>query len=248
MDFIRPEHEIIAKVLAAMDSAFLMECECWFGGGTAIVLNNGEYRRSLDLDFLCASRDGYRKLREGFFDHGIRALFPEPVEKLRDVRADASGIRMMIGLEGQPIKFEIVNEPRIDLHGAYDPNLQIPTLSAESMFAEKLLANADRCQDRAVSYRDAIDLGRLVLAYGSIPPRAVEAAEEAYGKDVARFMVWVLNHLQDTSHVRFAAEALDMDFEAANESIITLRHAALEVWPDKGINPDEPVQGDGYGY
>lgn len=240
MHFIRPEHEIIAEMLASMDSSFLLDCECWFGGGTAIVLKFGEYRKSLDLDFLCASREGYRKLREGFFDHGIRAVFPEPVQMLRDVRTDAYGIRTIVGLHGQPVRFEIVNEPRIELRGAYDPDLKVPTLLPESMFAEKLLANADRCQDRAVAYRDAFDLGRLVETYGAIPEAAVKAAEGAYGKDIARFIVWVLNRLRDTNEIRYAAEALDMDFDGAAGAVAALRRAALEVWPDKGTEEDVP--------
>lgn len=235
MHFIRPEHEIIAEMLTSMDSGFLLDCECWFGGGTAIVLKLGEYRKSLDLGFLCASREGYRQLREGFFDHGIRAVFPEPVQMLREVRTDTYGIRMIVGLHGQPIRFEIVNEPRIELRGAYDPDLKVPTLLPESLFAEKLLANADRCQDRAVAYRDAIDLGRLVETYEAIPDTAVKAAEGAYGKDIARFMAWVLNRLRDMNEIRYAAEALDMDFDAAAGAVAVLRQAALHVWPDKGI-------------
>ena len=238
MHFVRPEHQIIAEMLERMDSRFLLDCECWFGGGTAIVLKLGEYRKSLDLDFLCASREGYRKLREGFFEHGVRAVFPEPVQTLREVRADAYGIRMIVGLHGQPIRFEIVNEPRIELRGAYDPDLKVPALLPESMFAEKLLANADRCQDRAVAYRDALDLGRLVETYQAIPDAAVKAAEGAYGKDIARFMAWVLNRLRDDNEIRYAAEALDMDFDAAARAVAVLRQAALHVWPDRGIKEE----------
>lgn len=238
MHFVRPEHQIIAEMLERMDSRFLLDCECWFGGGTAIVLKLGEYRKSLDLDFLCASREGYRKLREGFFEHGVRAVFPEPVQTLREVRADAYGIRMIVGLHGQPIRFEIVNEPRIELRGAYDPDLKVPALLPESMFAEKLLANADRCKDRAVAYRDALDLGRLVETYQAIPDAAVKAAEGAYGKDIARFMAWVLNRLRDDNEIRYAAEALDMDFDAAARAVAVLRQAALHVWPDRGIEEE----------
>lgn len=227
-------------MLASMDSGFLLDCECWFGGETAIVLKLGEYRKSLDLDFLCASREGYRKLREGFFDRGIRAVFPEPVQMLRDVRADAYGIRMIVGLHEQPIRVEIVNEPRIELAGAYDPVLKVPTLLPESMFAEKLLANADRCRDRVVAYRDAIDLGRLVETYEAIPEAAVKAAEGAYGKDIARFMAWALNRLRDRNEIRYAAEALDMDFDGAAGAVTALRRAALHIWPDKGIEEDGP--------
>ncbi len=53
--FIRPQHDVIARVLGALRTDFVLDCECWFGGGTAIVMRNGEYRLSLDVDFLCSS-------------------------------------------------------------------------------------------------------------------------------------------------------------------------------------------------
>ena len=119
MHFVRPEHQIIAEMLERMDSRFLLDCECWFGGGTAIVLKLGEYRKSLDLDFLCASREGYRKLREGFFEHGVRAVFPEPVQTLREVRADAEvddtqGLVVRSSVPGH----EVGPDPRCHHHAA----------------------------------------------------------------------------------------------------------------------------------
>lgn len=241
MTFARPEHVIIGEVLASMNRDLLAECQCWFGGGTAIVLSLDEYRRSLDLDFLCDSQAGYRKLREAFFDNGIRALFPEPIQQLREVRADANGIRMLVEHKGQPIKFEMVREVRIDLDGHDDERLHVPTLSTASMFAEKLLANSDRCQDRAVAYRDAIDLGKLVEAHGSIPAKAVEVAEDAYGKDIARKFAWVVNRLLRHEEVRHAAESLDMDYEVAFSAVQVLRAAGRDIWPDVGIEGEPPM-------
>ncbi|MGK6315362.1 nucleotidyl transferase AbiEii/AbiGii toxin family protein [Neorhizobium sp. DT-125] len=82
--FLRPEHRIIAEALALMDHACLLANECWFGGGTAIVLKFGEYRHSLDIDFLCASAAGYRELRTAATERGLAAFFPETVKGLRD--------------------------------------------------------------------------------------------------------------------------------------------------------------------
>lgn len=42
-----------------MDATLLESSRCYFGGGTAIVLMYGEYRLSLDVDFLCSDVDGY---------------------------------------------------------------------------------------------------------------------------------------------------------------------------------------------
>lgn len=238
MEYTRPEHNIIAELLAEMNHGFLLDSKCYFGGGTAIVLSLDEYRQSLDVDFLCADVDGYRELRNAFFESGIRALFPDGVKALRDVQADANSVRMLLEFQGQRIKFEIVREARITLEGAEHPSLKVPTLSVTDMFAEKLLANADRCYDRAVAYRDAIDLGHLVDANGEIPQESVVKAERAYGPDIRRKMAAVLNLLLDRKEVRHATTVLDMDYERTLAILEGLRQAARMTWPDAGIHED----------
>ena len=47
-------------MLSNLGRTFLEQCHCYFGGGTRIVLELGEYRESKGIDFLCSSRDGYR--------------------------------------------------------------------------------------------------------------------------------------------------------------------------------------------
>src|SRR5690606_17563786 len=144
MTFIRPEHEIIGDALLRMNHRMLLESSCWFGGGTAIVLRFGEYRRSLDIDFLCSDLDGYREIRNAIMMHGPGILFSADVKSLRDVRADQYGIRMFLEHRKLQIKFEIIRESRIEVEGEEDPVLKVPTLLVRDMFAEKLLANADR--------------------------------------------------------------------------------------------------------
>lgn len=60
----RPGHDRVAEILGNLDADFLLRANCYFGGGTQIVLANGEYRESRDVDFICSSRDGFRILRE----------------------------------------------------------------------------------------------------------------------------------------------------------------------------------------
>ena len=57
--FKRPAHREVSAILSAMNAAFLRDAECYFAGGTRIVLELGEYRESKDIDFLCASRNGF---------------------------------------------------------------------------------------------------------------------------------------------------------------------------------------------
>ncbi|MBZ9669398.1 nucleotidyl transferase AbiEii/AbiGii toxin family protein [Mesorhizobium sp. B2-1-8] len=236
--FRKPEHMIISEALALMDRDFLTATQCWFGGGTAIVLKLGEYRRSLDVDFLCADADGYRQLRTSAVERGVRAFFPEPVEAARDFRIDQYGLRTVVRLKGQLIKFEIVREARIPLQGRFDDDLNVPSLIPSDMFAEKLLANADRCQDRAVGYRDAIDLGMLVSAYQEIPSDAVAKAQGAYGQDVRHKVAWVVNKLRDTVELSYAAEILQMEADKASGAISVLRNESIRIWPDAGIGAE----------
>lgn len=62
------EREESLRVIALLDRIdaplFRAAPECWFGGGSAVSLRCEEFRVSRDVDFLCASRDGYRMLRE----------------------------------------------------------------------------------------------------------------------------------------------------------------------------------------
>ncbi len=91
----RPQHEIVARALGMLRSDFLLQNRCWFAGGTAIVMKNGEYRLSLDIDFLCSSMVGYRELRGAVTSKGAAGVFAQPVKTLRDFRCDqtASGRR-----------------------------------------------------------------------------------------------------------------------------------------------------------
>lgn len=62
--FDRPHHQCIARVLASLDAGLLREHACWFGGGTAIALRLGEFRESVDIDFLVSDAHAYRELRQ----------------------------------------------------------------------------------------------------------------------------------------------------------------------------------------
>ena len=244
MQFQRPQHQVIQAALQSMDSALLGRCHCYFGGGTAIVLLHGEYRLSLDVDFLCADVDGYRELRSLISDHGAPALFGPDIKTIREFRSDQYGIRGILSLADQPIKFEIVREARIPLDGLIIEGLGVPVLSAESQFAEKLLANADRCLDKSVASRDAIDLGYLLLETGSIPSAAIEVAERAYGKDVLKAVGRALEQLAKPKELEHSAETLRMQQSDVAAAARRLRAAAIIAWP--GTDLPEIPEGSGY--
>lgn len=62
--FERPHHQRIAQILSVLDGPLLKKNSCLFGGGTAIALRYGEYRESVDIDFLVSDVAHYRNLRQ----------------------------------------------------------------------------------------------------------------------------------------------------------------------------------------
>lgn len=158
--FERPHHQRIATVLNALDGRLLQDHNCLFGGGTAMALRHGEYRESVDIDFLVSEIGSYRALRQLLTGvNGVAAIVHAgtvPFIQAREVRADQYGIRTMLRVAEQPIKFEIVLEGRIALLAptASDEVCGIATLTQLDMATSKLLANSDRWADDGVFGRD----------------------------------------------------------------------------------------------
>ncbi|MBB3946143.1 hypothetical protein GGQ73_002089 [Rhizobium skierniewicense] len=211
--FRRPHHNAVLAVLHALNGALFREADCYFGGGTAIALELDEYRESVDVDFLCSSQKGYRKLRESVWVDGFTALTKPgaKVSALRDLQSDQYGIRTFVQAGDVRIKFEIVREARIALSGAMDERYGIPVLARSDMFAEKLLANADRWPDRAVRSRDIIDLSMMISRWGDIPPSSWKKARLAYGETVDRAYESAVDAIRDVKWLGDCAQAMQMD-------------------------------------
>lgn len=187
--FERPHHRRVAALLHALDADLLAANACWFGGGTAMALRYGEYRESVDIDFLVSETKGYRALRERLTGpSGVQAIARPGalLEASRDMRADQYGIRTLLRSEGIDIKLEIVSEGRIALQwpGAADRVCGVATLTPLDMAATKLLANSDRWADDAVMSRDLIDLA-MMQPDAALFRQALGKAKTAYGKSVA---------------------------------------------------------------
>lgn len=199
--FERPHHQRIAQVLGALNGPLLRANGCLFGGGTVIALRYGEYRESIDIDFMVSDVHGYRAMRQLLTGpQGIGAIVREsaaPLEQTREIRADQYGIRTMLRVAEQPIKLEIVLEGRIEfaLPGPGDEVCGIATLTPLDMAASKLLANSDRWNDDGVFNRDLID---LVMMGPPLPllRKAVAKAEQAYGQSVLNDLAKAINRFQ----------------------------------------------------
>lgn len=209
--FKKLHHQKIASVLAALDSRFLEDAECFFGGGTAISMLLDEYRESVDIDFICASPEGYRKLRSAIFDRGLGAIFTAAPIFLREPRVDRDKVFAHIDVAGTPIRFEVVLEGRIKVSGALNDFLGVPTLLSEDMYAEKLLANADRYMDDASMNRDIIDLAIMIERWGAIPDDAFRKADAAYGVETIRKAFdKAIERVSDPDRLRKYLKRMDM--------------------------------------
>jgi Nucleotidyl transferase AbiEii toxin, Type IV TA system len=200
--FKRPHHQRIAHVLSALDPQVLAQHACWFGGGTCIALRYGEYRESVDIDFLVSNAAGYRDLRQLLT--GPEGLAPithpnaMPLMLAREVRADQYGIRTQVLMDGQAIKLEIVREARVELKapGPDDRICGVNTLSVLDLATSKLLANADRQADDGVFSRDVIDLAMMSLPL-PVLHAAVDKATEAYGTAIIRDLAKAIDRLEN---------------------------------------------------
>ena len=223
--FRRQHHNDILRALRCLNGSLLLDAECYFGGGTAIVLNLNEYRESMDIDFLCASQEGYRKLRQALWGRSDLAglLLPEAeLKTLRDVRTDQYGIRTLIGVKDVAIKFEIVRESRIQLTGNIDDRFGVPVLTRDCMYAEKLLANADRWADKSVLNRDILDLSMMMSQWGQIPDGAWALAESAYGDTIRKAYNAAVQRIRNPKYLRECMAGMAMSPEL--ENVILAQH------------------------
>ena len=230
VSFQRVHHTAILKALRALDGDYLMETKCYFGGGTAIVLELGEYRESIDIDFLCADQAGYRALRTAIAGQpNLNKLLRagEELECLREVRADQYGLRTVIRSQDTSIKLEIVRETRINLQGMVDPRYGLPVLDRTHMYAEKLMANSDRWYQPDVASRDILDLSVMISRWGPIPDEAWAIAEEAYGTKAREDYEKAVEKIRKPEHIESCAKKMQIDIETVGE-ILALHGGAFE--------------------
>ena len=161
---------------------------------------------------------GYRNLRQEVFEHGLKRMFSPEVELLREPRADQYGVRAVLSVNGQPIKFEVIREGRIAVEGELVEGLPVPCLSRNDLYTEKLLANADRWADKSVMSRDIIDLAMMIHRWGALPEAALQKAQEAYGETVMRSFENATKYLRERpERLKECIRELAIDDEAAGQ-------------------------------
>jgi hypothetical protein len=219
--FKRPHHQRIAHVLTSLDGELLAKLGCYFGGGTCTALRFGEYRESVDIDFLVSDSTGYRELRQLLTGtQGLVAITRQgamPLVRTKEVRADQYGIRTQLVMDGHLIKFEIVREARIELQlpQAQDQLCGVSTLTVLDLAASKLLANSDRWADEGVFGRDLIDLAMMNLTLPQLRA-AIDKSVQAYGATICRDLARAIERVEHkTGWLERCMQAMAMDMPKA---------------------------------
>lgn len=184
-----------------LDAQLLAAHRCWFGGGTAIALAHGEYRESVDIDFLVSDQQSYRELRQLIKSGGLDALATRRLDLGRAPTADNYGIRASVLVSGIAIKFEIIHEGRISLDIPSPSNqvCGVRTLTRTDQVASKLLANDDRWADTSTFSRDLIDLAMMKPDVATLTAGASKATV-AYGTSIGESLVKAISALRDQPH------------------------------------------------
>jgi len=218
--FEREHHRHVATLLESLDAGLLLENGCLLGGGTAIVLRHGEYRESIDVDFLVSSPGGYRELRQRVTgEPGLKALARPGarITETREFRADQYGLRTRVRVLDTEIKFEIIFEGRIELErpAPTDRVCDVATLTLLDLSTTKLLANSDRWRDDAVHGRDVIDLAMMEPA-ANVLRAAREKARTAYGESIDRDLAKAIDRFaRHPDHLDDCMRALQMHIPRA---------------------------------
>jgi hypothetical protein len=229
--FEREHHRRIAAVLAALDAEVLAAHACWFGGGTAMALRYGEYRESVDIDFLVSDLAGYRTLRQlltGPAGLGAITRAGASLTPARELRADQYGLRTLLREGGMSIKFEIVLEARIafDPPGPDDVIAGVATLTPLDLATAKLLALADRWRDDSVFSRDLIDLA-MMQPVKPLLRAAIAKAATAYGESIESSLSKAVQDLRERPH-RLDACMGAMQMTTVSKAQLWARIKALE--------------------
>ncbi|WP_084309200.1 nucleotidyl transferase AbiEii/AbiGii toxin family protein [Vibrio halioticoli] len=220
-------HQIIESALNNFDADFFCTNNIIFGGGTRIALELDEYRESVDIDFLCPNKSSYRSVRGSVDNTQLNQLVNTEFEYVREIRSDRDAVRTVIKHASENIKLEFVSFADYDLSFEYDKEkFAVPFLDKQSCFYTKLLANSDRKLQEP--YKDIFDILAMYRAWGSIPEKAIESAEEYYSKRaIIPDLIKALQDIVEHQNKYFkAAKNVKMKEDWAND-LINIQAAKL---------------------
>lgn len=214
-DYRLEHHQLIESALSNFNAGFFLANNIYFGGGTRIALEINEYRKSIDVDFLCPDRASYRAVREEVSSASLGNLVKSDFTYLREIVFNRDGVRTFISLGGVGIKLEIVSFDNYELEADKRPLFPVPCIDRESCFYTKLLANADRCLHQQC--KDILDLLAMYDAWEGLPETALVKAKKHYGSSVVNSLHRSLKDIEYTPEKYFViAKDLSISSEYAN--------------------------------
>lgn len=173
-DFRIAGHRDIWKILTChLDHDLLKETDARFGGGTLVSMRHGEYRESVDVDFLLCKSRPFSAVKGQVRSITDLKLAREPV-----VEKDA--VRLWVEYEGRTVKIEFIHEQRFAF-GSPDNFCGINALNDMDLMACKLFAYSDRSIYAARPGKDISDILAVFRKYPEVMFPACMTVYAAYG-------------------------------------------------------------------
>lgn len=211
-------HSLIESALSNFNADFFIENRIFFGGGTRIALELEEFRKSIDIDFLCPDKQSYRAVREHVTNVSLGKLVKKDFEYAREIMFNRDSVRVMFKYMGSPLKLEFVCFDNYDLNCISDEQFPVPYLDRESCFYTKLMSHTDRCMSHP--YKDIVDILAMYDSWGDIPASAFLKAESHYGQSIRSSLIRAVADVisnQDIYSGRF--RDLDIDDKYAHRLV-----------------------------
>ena len=143
MMFSREHHKSVITVLNTLAPDYFQARQCYFGGGTLLALEFGEYRESVDIDFLISDTEAIRTLRADLRKDDYSVLFASTNPSIALNPQQPRVTRDKVLFAAQPhdtrIKVEILFEGRITL----DNPRQLPFTEMSCLALRDAIAETD---------------------------------------------------------------------------------------------------------
>lgn len=186
----------VKRFIKNLQEKIFLENQIYFGGGSAIALKYDEFRFSKDLDFLSSSKNGFYQLKNRIREDGISYLLKnEELIKVIDCKTNNYKITILLEMEETPLKIEILHTLDFKIEGDFNKELNIPQLSINDMFAQKISACIDRGLDKNTYGRDLLDLCVLLDKNKTINNDVLDNIENIYGKNFYKTLLQVYEML-----------------------------------------------------
>ena len=216
-------HAAIKSALSQFNTQYLYDNRILFGGGTRIALELDEFRKSVDIDFICPNKASYRAVRTQVTNSSFGQLVDTPLTLHRDIRADRDAVRSIIDVDGITIKLEFVSFDDYQLNPQPDVLWGVPVIDRDSCFITKILANADRY--RSEPKKDIVDL-LMMFHYWGEPSEAVwDEVDAHYGPIAEENLINALQGVVDVpDYLHKTIKVCEMDADSEKKLISLAQH------------------------